>query len=522
MTQFLPRPRPVTEELEKLCLAKYPGLNKDPFYRRFMEYILFSTWHDETYPERLVITQQLIWKMKKVAKGHKSLCDLLCQFEKDTGIALNTGTYNRYKGQATTIDPEIDPFVKQALYRNFAAPVSERTIYLSSGKKVSQRSRKRDQESAAMDVRKVVSDCIVSLNLGQEQTRLLNLLNGSNSRYTARKIKDVDLGVKQFLGSLHPSSEVATRYRDYSLTVLDALEYEPPLIYKPSSKTSRVHAISMNSNGLPRKIRKLLLTSIAEGHPGCCVELDLCQAQLAITARRWNLIETSKQLHECAEAGTSIWPVFLAYCDLDETFKPVIKIAVYSICYGMGKSRLKKQFLEGCVKGVKSISGVGDEDIWSKFLTNPMVKELFEAREKAATSAQNDGGARDAFNNWIATLDENGNLDVPSILASTAQSWEQYIMYAMLPVLERDERLHILSWLHDGLTLYCSDKNRLDARVQEICSAVDARAKGEGIVTRLISEPLVIEELRDDVRKIIEGNLECCSPSILDLFEVAA
>lgn len=76
-------------------------------------------------------------------------------------------------------------------------------------------------------------------------------------------------------------------------------------------------------------------------------------------------------------------------------------------------------------------------------------------------------------------------------------------MARSLPVLENNRQVYVLSWLHDGLTLYFGDRTKMERQLKTIMRAVDERAESEGIPTKLEPELLDVKELRQSVEAMI-------------------
>lgn len=511
MDQFLPRPRRVTPGLTNVCQRIYPGMSKDPFYARLLDYILFCTWRDDTDPERIVITHELVWQMKKGLSGRASIRKLLKAFEQDMQIKLDAQYGCSFSGRATTLEPEVDPQVLAELNRSLRASSSERTAYLVPMRTdgcggTGHRSARCTTVSPA---KQAALDAVRALDQTSEQARLLNALNGRSARYVARRLRHGAKEASTFLDGLSSSDARQEAMIGDALKVLQAIEDDPQMVYGPSVGTTRIYARGQHVNSLPRLVRKLVLALAADDHADRLVELDLSYAQLAIAGWRWELPKLTRLLQKCEHDGTSVWTVFLRYCGLDEEHKPILKKTVYSICYGMSVPALREQFLCGYTRPWDDVPGVGDPAIWQRLRRHPVIRELLRARSSEAWEIKEKGGAYDAFGNWISREKDDGTTHTPSILAVTAQSWEQHVMYGMIPILEKNKQIYVFSYLHDGLTVYFGDMTKMDRQLQALCRRVERPAKGLGIQTRLQLETLNAEDLKHKIREII------CPPQTL-------
>lgn len=500
MEQFVQRPRAVIPELDNACRKAYPGLDKNPSYRRFLEYLLFSKWHCKYEPDsgRIVISQEIIWRIFNGARGNVSLHDILAGFERDMPINLNIQKHNREKRQATTIMPVIDGDVRRALQRNSLATADEKTAYLSVKKSVSKRKIRQDMKAVTIMAREEALHAIEELDPGSEKYRLLKILNGRGQRLIPRLIKSGIEKAKKYIGSL--ISENGNNYLDRIFNNIDDLENMPFIVYAPTESTERIHARLTNINRLPGTIRRLVLAYAAHDRQNECVEIDLAYTQLAVAAWRWELPKLTKELKKCKLTESSIWSVFLEYCNLDKNYKSIVKQVVYGLCYGMGIKKLESLFLEGTIKYGRRIPGIGDRLKWIKFRKHPIISELLRARKREIMNLLMEGGCNDAFGNYLCTSRDDGTLHVESILAVTAQSWEQNIMQAMVPILERNKQIYILSWLHDGLTIYFGDKTKKDRQLRNIIKAVESKASDLDILTHFEVEFLDIQTLCTEVR----------------------
>lgn len=505
MGQFLPRPRRVTPELMNVCQRIYPGMSKDPFYAKLLDHILFCTWRDDTEPERIVITHKLVWQMKKGLSGRASIRQLFRAFEQDMQIKLNVKYGCSFSGRATTLEPEVNPHVLAELNRSLRASSSERTAYLlplradgSGG-----RNRRSTRCTAVSPAKQAALVAVRALDQKSDHARLLNALNGRSARYVAKRLRHGAEEARVFLGGLHTAGTQQDTMVGDALKLLQAIEDDPQMVYGPSAGTVRIYASGQNINSLPRLIRKLVLALAADDHPDQLAELDLGYAQLAIAAWRWDLPKLTSLLKECERGGTSIWAVFLDYSGLGEEFKPILKKTAYSIVYGMGLPALREQFLSGYTRRWDDMPGAGDPEKWRKLLRHPVIRELLHARNREAQATKEQGGDYDAFGDWINKEIMNDTTYAPSVLAVIAQSWEQRVMHAMLPILERNKQIYVLCYLHDGFTVYFGDRTKMDRHSKAIRTRVRCGATGLEIHTKLLPESLSVGELKTKICAII-------------------
>ncbi|MHB1455593.1 MAG: hypothetical protein ACYC0V_01625 [Armatimonadota bacterium] len=516
-------PRLVTPEFDAVCRAVYPNIDADPFNRRFLEFLIFSSWYEsiaenleiqdlldedeEYFVTRKLITRDLFWQMRKGLKGNISMHSRLLQFEIDMGINLNIKWGSVKNGTCTSFDAEIQPVIKQALWRNIMQPRKKKTIYFGTGKTASRKDIKRDFREAEERHARLVSELNAELEPGIPKTELLHLLNGRYAEYNSKRLSSAAAKVKEFLYTL-PVSSGAWDSRGRTLLILDAIELNPWMLYVPSDRTARVHARGQNLNGLPKSVRKLMCAYMAGGHPEYCAEFDLAGAQLAIAAWNSKLPLLTEHLRKCIANGDSVWQTFLTYCGLGSKYKDLIKIVVYAMRYGMIEDNLRKKFLNGCVKGGRRVSGAADESKWEQFRKHPIIIELLSAREKEFVKIKSNKFCYDAFGNkMVFRNDKTPQENARSIMACVAQSWEQFIMYALIPVLERNPGIHVFSWLHDGITIFFSEPGKMKRQKQQVLDVVDEKTLMMSVLTRLEEEALKPGKSRDQIAISIAGHM---------------
>lgn len=69
--------------------------------------------------------------------------------------------------------------------------------------------------------------------------------------------------------------------------------------------------------------------------------------------------------------------------------------------------------------------------------------------------------------------------------AQVVQSWEVRLMLSLVPVLRGERQLYCLSWLHDGLTVWCGDSTKRERHINKLKAAVQAEAEQWGFPTWL-------------------------------------
>ncbi|MGI6294468.1 MAG: hypothetical protein ACOX3G_00080 [Armatimonadota bacterium] len=121
---------------------------------------------------------------------------------------------------------------------------------------------------------------------------------------------------------------------------------------------------------------------------------------------------------------------------------------------------------------------------------------LAKGKENLARSE----GNYDAYGDWCENY-KNGKYYAESTESALAQSYEQKLMHAMLPILEADPRLIVLSYLRDGLTIYFSDAAEQEAQIRRIKQSVKQCAEELNIPTELEVTVLDAGKLREELIK---------------------
>ncbi len=502
---FLPRTCPVIPELRAQIAVCYPGVNACPGHWRLIEYALTSTFFDVdddgNYTGGIVLPTDMLWKIYPRKRGHQSPAQILALAESEIGLKINADipVPHRSKREATTIRPEFAQSVFDAWKLNLAARPEERTVYFADGRIVSARRQRAARQAIKQEVADRIAEARAAAQYPETLTVLGFLNEGQPHDYIAGLVRDALAPAKPLAAQMPDGAR-----KDHLERVLLALENGSPTIYKPSGRTRRVFAVGTSINLLPREFRRLILANCHNDGRGRCVELDLSQAQLAINAWLWNLTETTLLLSRARQTGESVWSELLSHAGLGSEHKGIIKTILYSLCYGMGVDKLKQTWMQGERKHGRYVAGVGDEDKWAKFTEHPAIKELLQSRDSILARIRDDEGSPDAFQEWIA-LHDNGGIDARATLAAIAQSWEQRLMYEMIPVIEQQGQVCVMTWLHDGAALFFRRPDRMDSQISQIREAVEGLANDLGILTALEVDYLDPTDAEESARRYVES-----------------
>ena len=436
-----------------------------------MQYVLFSTFMDEE-TGRLILPYQTVATLVNVnAHSHGfSASKWLDTFSVEV-MPLDVSQYAYAEGQARTITPQIAPDILDALRAERTRDDDGGKVWFDTGIPVSRRNLKanRDEyEQYLLSLSLDINSChpahpLIQYLLRQPQDTLQKVLNQNWPL------------VKEAVYALPMDSPRQQKTRLWCERVADNLETFRHIYYTDSLKTPRIFAAGANIHQLPRALRRLAFA----GETEC----DLRACQLAVVARLWDIPE----LQEFLDSGESIWSELLAWVGMPPTCKPIIKRTVYSIVFCMGRKNLTTQLANGDTQD----AGIGT-DAAQRFFRHPLMNSLLKARGRQQKAVWEADGCKDAWGNWIkASWDvARKKKDVPSVLACSVQSYELRIMMSILPILESEPQVSLLSWLHDGCTIHFGNITKQARQEERMQAAVRREADMLGMATWLEVEHL--------------------------------
>jgi hypothetical protein len=375
--------------------------------------------------------------------------DWLCRFSDDV-FPLNPSDYKFMDYRARTIRPEIPDDVINARDGEIAATLDalrQDRVDFATGRRPSRR-QLAQQRTASLE--KVVAPA--ADHPGRD---LVLWLNGQPA-HCYRKLLEKNWSAL-YQGAMTLPAE---RSRDATIRVLHHLQDQRRMVYGVTEKTPRIHAQGMNPHLLPRHLRKIAFDG--------AVSLDLRSAQLAIVAKLWGV----QSLHDFLSAGRSIWEELYRHLDVGEECKPALKSAVYALTFGKGEGNLVDDLERRIPDPVR-------------FVTHPLIAELLKARKVVQDKIRQRGRIEDAFGREVRM---RRGVTPLSLLAIHAQSYELKIMLAVLPIVQAERDVRIVSWFHDGLTVKSTDRSEQPRQITRIKKAIDNQAKALGIPTNLTDE----------------------------------
>jgi hypothetical protein len=273
--------------------------------------------------------------------------------------------------------------------------------------------------------------------------------------------------------NLEAAYQVATALplasRQSTLLILEQVAASPKPQYQPSrgGRTVRIFASSNSYLGLPKRVRQTLM--------GGCVEFDLRSAHLAIVTSLWGLPRT----RELLMSGRSVWSELAGAAEVDlYTFKPVLKEALYATVYGMRRSNVAR-LLEQTPGWTVNMT--------TRVLNCEVILELFDAREAHLQALLESGETVTVFGERLGIVSRR---DAVRALASVAQSYELYLLWPAATYIMAQPDLRLMAWQHDGFTVHCSNRSKLERHVKRLMQMVAEHAGGVGCETQLEWEEL--------------------------------
>jgi len=166
--------------------------------------------------------------------------------------------------------------------------------------------------------------------------------------------------------------------------------------------------------------------------------------------------------------------------------KSMLKDAVYSLVFGMGREKMKVQ-LE---KFFPDHDGP-----WARFSKHPIISALLKARKQAFEQIRLQGFGIDAFGQRIIVKNKSRTDEryqpttVPSAAAIIAQSYELKLLEPVIRhAVEHQGKTSgytIMAWLHDGCWIQVADARNIDRWRTRLSLDVEKVAGELGIPTWL-------------------------------------
>lgn len=466
--------------------SRYPGLKKDKRHWTFLRWLIFGKKDHRTgLPLIDMFHVAKAYDQVSLFRNSKSFISskYLLKFRKDVmsqeTFYWSDWNYNDERARvAFVIFPsEIQLLIDKEIYMTPTISIKDK-VYMDTGLKMRENIRKVDREMMKQEALTYFEFAI------PEARPLLQYMNNL-SVHSFSKIIDTNFkdAVREVL-TIDEPIKMRTQ-----LEILVTLQEDLQPFYKPSEKghTDRIFPCNYSIPMLRREVRKVLTKG--------WYEFDLCNSQLAIVAKLWDI----PPVQEFLKSNSSIWPSLFAHYGFNQqhlktinkpkhnTIKDVLKTSLYALIYGMSKKGLMFEINEGLKNYNLNKPG-------SHFFTHPLIKTIYEAREIKYKELNDVGEAQTIFGVTRKVQESKTAKGTPtkerleyitSILAHQAQSVELYLLLPVVELASTTKDFYITLWQHDGFSVHFTDNSKVDYWIKKIQSAVQSKIDEQGILTHL-------------------------------------
>ncbi|MBC8134564.1 MAG: hypothetical protein H8F28_01585 [Fibrella sp.] len=444
----------------------YPALIAHPdapTFRRLARYLLFSPFKDVR--KRVITPSVALQKIARVpANNHRFHARRLLDEFSQNVWPLTVREPRWKQGMARTVDGDIPEPVRAALDTALPDPHGDR-VWLGSGRDVTRGGIRAAGRAYRMELLTLAS----GVSATHPARGLLDFLNALPTNSLRSRLNANWEMLTSALESMPTTTRREQERRRQAQGVLFHIKDGPGLVYSTSHRTPRAFALGLSVNGLPRELRKIALRG--------CVELDARACQLSVVARLWVLPTLTTFL----ESRRSVWSELTGHLGLDQDeYKSTVKRLIYGIVFGAREISLRRWMGDGDA-GIEPISEAQADD----FLRHPLVSELLAGRDERLRQIRREKAVVDAFGQRLE-YDPSRDVTYRSLLAQEVQSYEVTLMLSLLPRIQRNlGDVHLLSWLHDGVSLWFSDKQKAAATLRGLCGDFARAADQHGFLTEL-------------------------------------
>ena len=473
------RPMRCSRAFRALVIDRWPALTNHPdshAYAKILQHILWSTLTDKD-TGKLLMPYGTVADLVGIHPHNKRFraAEWIAAFSRDV-FPLNPTEYRYMDRRARCIDPHVPVDILDALRADRQNDNRKDWLWFTDGSSVTRRRLQqtvRDEEDAIIGISRAA---VKDHPAGELMDYLVTQPQDCLQRVLARNWPLVKEAIYRL--PRETPKQIATA--NWSERVLDNLHERRTIYYGAACKSPRLYAIGTTVHLLPRRLRQIALTG--------GVELDLKAAQLAIVSQLWGVPSLRDFL---ADPEKSIWDELLNWMGVALEYKPILKIVIYAIVFGMTQGEVRDTLTDGTDKE----EGVGAAAT-ARFFRHALVQDVLAARSRVLQVMKEERQAVDAFGRKVKVVwdHEKNRLNVPSVAAQVVQSWEVRLMLSLVPVLRAERQLYCLSFLHDGLTVWCGDETKWKRHIRKLKSAVQAEADRWGIPTWLEDKPLRGEE----------------------------
>jgi len=442
--------RAVTKNFRSNIKQLLPGLDENPAYWSLFGYLAFGTNIDDK-TNKLKLPYSTVAELAgKPSKFRNFIArDYLNAFIRDV-FPFEYTFWSKVRKTPRLVKNLQWPEKLQNLIEeeSFSKLTIQEKVYLHNGRKISKQQEKKIWKEEQSKANKFSTE-----NLPKEEITLLKYMNNHPKR----------LFEKTKTNLLDASAEAINLEKDSQrqLNLLNNILVQSQPFYKPARRSVRIFPSGGNILCLKKELRKILTRD--------WMEMDLKSAQLAICT----ILMPLPKVKEFLENGGNIWTHLFDWLNVEKTpdNKWIIKKTLYSLIFGATRKTLKR-----------TLSELGEE-VYPKFMENPLIEELIKKRDSKFREIRKKKGATDCFGRFIPCKD---NKDKRSVLSQLAQSYELKLIFpAVKYALGQQHRFRIALWQHDGFSVVVFDKTRIRNIQSTIEYLVKCEASELGIPTKL-------------------------------------
>lgn len=452
-----------SRNFRQFVLNKYPALAGNEPFLRFFQYLCFGDFSDRTTKRLVIPTKKMaedFYQQKYTChfKGLEALTSFRQAVLPDLAwSAHETLSGNSWNGKAREIICNgFDAEMVQALRQECLAP-SEDQVHFVTGQPYHRKDRYDDQARAT----EAYEQDLAGIALNPTQRKIVDYLRQINAGHVfIRKLGENRDAIEEAIKGVPPTVQ------DIQYRILANVHHNPNVYYFPSSheRTCRLSPRGDTLLGLKRAVRK----AASKGWWDC----DLRSSQFAILAS----VLKAPISQEFVSSGKSLWRELYGFvsgiqdAEPPPDIKPLLKEAIYSLCYGKSKANLTEFLAQHGLE---------------KLLSHPILVELFTLRRKWFQDIVRAGGAKDVWGEWHA-VDEKRGRWAGSVAATIIQALEMEIIAPIFDVAAthgKGDRFQVVLFQHDGVTISFNDRSKLPRAQAKLKKAVEERAKELGVST---------------------------------------
>jgi hypothetical protein len=441
-------------EIAKKCL---PGLDFDPAHWQFFGYLLFGSSFDED-SGKLLIGQPKLAKVIGEDANNFVAITYLEKFQREVmPTSFEWRKYSKDAEKCRQVDRcEWPDELKAAILDEIDTKWhNEGRLYLD-GTAYSEGKRKKARlaDKAEAEVRG---------GIGPDAQMIQQYMNEREPNLFTEIVK------KNYDAALEVAKSLPNeRSREAQLRMLRRIFDQRQPFYSPSFDGNTVRLFA--SDHIPN-LQGDVRRALTKGWP----EADLKSAQLAICARLWEI----PVVLDFLKTGQSVWTHLAESMNVPANHisaaKPVLKEALYSVCYGQLERVVKAQVTKG-------LNPFGIEKAGQRFVQNDIISALLLARDSQIERINREGGALDCYGKSIRVTEDR---EARQILAEQAQAVEMQLLAPVFQLARVTADFRITLYQFDGLSIHFGKKEREPAWRRKIGESVKNKAESLKILTEL-------------------------------------